>query len=291
MTATYKSKKRSATPAIILGAALSVSLLAACSQHSMHKMNVHHSQGAMSKSMQNATNNSMLNTPMESNIIREMDITFTSGKIIEIAYFSLKEGKEAQIQKHYFPKIMPLMAKYGGKILGNFEVSTVTGGEISPQMIGIFEWPSLDAQKQLLNDNEAKKLFPIRDDALSFIKLAYFTVDKDATVTFKTNKTYEFFNAWLTPAAKTSLPEYFKRSAEPKKRFGSPKFLVSLKPFEKAPNRNHVLKPQMSGIVEWSNTNDYYGLIADPVFKQAEPYLKESTSRLDMLHTKVSVHL
>ena len=286
MTTNFISKKRFTPPAIILGAALSVGLLAACSQHSMHKMNEHHMQGAMNENMNNA-----MSTSMESNIIKEMDITFTSGKVIEMAYFSLKEGKEAQIQKHYFPKIMPLMAKYGGKILGNFEVSTVTGGEISPQMVGIFEWPSLDAQKQLLNDSEAKKLFPIRDDALSFIKLAYFTVDKNATVTFKTNKTYEFFNAWLTPAAKTSLPEYFKRSAEPKTRFGSPKFLVSLKPFEKAPDKNYVLKPQMSGIVEWSNTSDYYGLIADPVFKKAEPYLKESTSRLDMLHTKVSVSL
>lgn len=218
--------------------------------------------------------------------VKEANIIFKTNKVIEIAYASVEGGKESQLGEEYFPKILPLAAKYGGKMLGSFQVTSVTGGEIQPQMIVIFEWPNIAARDKLLSDSEAQKLFPIRDDALTFIKLAYFTVDEDVTVTFREDKTYEFFNAWLTPEAETALPEYFKQSEEVKKKYGPPAFVASLKPLKNLTKESYLLQPHMTGIVEWNSTNAYYGLIADPEFKKAAPLLEKSLSRIDMLHAK-----
>ena len=218
--------------------------------------------------------------------VKEANIIFKSGRVIEIAFGSLEGGKEAQLGMEYFPKILPIAEKYGGKMLGSFQVTAVTGGEIQPQMVAIFEWPDLAARDQLGADEEAKKLFPIRDDAMTFFKQSFYTVAEDVTVTFREDKTYEFFNAWLTPDAETALPEYFKQSEAPKQKYGPPRFLADLKPLENAPTEDYVLHPHMSGIVEWNNTSAYYGLIADPDFKKAAPLLEKSLTRIDMLHTK-----
>lgn len=220
---------------------------------------------------------------------KSVDIHFDSDKIIEIAYATVEGGKEAQLQQAYFPKILPIAAKYGGKMLGSFQVTAVTGGNLKPQMVAIFEWPSLKAHKDLLNDKEAKKLFPIRDAALTSIKLSYFVVESDVTVSFKSDKVYEFFNGWLTAEAKTALPKYFEKSAAPKLKYGPPKFLVDLKPVPNISNEDYILKPHTTGIVEWNNTAAFYGLSADPEFIKTVPLLEKSTTRLDMIHTKVNI--
>ena len=218
--------------------------------------------------------------------VKEASITFRSGKVIEIAYISVEGGKEAQLGNEYFAKILPIGAKYDGKMLGSFQVTAVTGGEIQPQIIAIFEWPNLTAPNKFLADKDAKKLFPIRDDAITFFKQAFYTVSEDVTVTFREDKTYEFFNAWLTPEAETALPEYFKQSEEVKKKYGPPTFLASLKPLKNAPKEDYVLKPHRAAIVEWNNTSTYFGLIADPEFKKVAPLLDKSLTRIDMIHAK-----
>ena len=70
-----------------------------------------------------------------------------------------------------------------------------------------------------------------------------------------------------------------------KKKYGPPAFLASLKPLN-LPKADYLLQPHMAGIVEWNNTNAYYGLIADPEFKKVVPLLNKSISRIDMLHAK-----
>ncbi len=221
-----------------------------------------------------------------SEAVREASVTFKSGTVIEIAFASVEGGKEAQLGMEYFPKILPIAAKYGASLLATFRVTAVTGGDIQPQIVAIFEWPDLEARERLLADPQAIELFPIRDDALTFIALGYYTVEQDATVTFTEDKTYEFFNVWLTPAAGEALPEYFKQSDAPKQKYGPPKFLLDLKPVESAIREDFVLRPNMAGIVEWTSTGAYFGLVADPEFKKAVPLLEKSVTRLDMVHAK-----
>jgi len=218
--------------------------------------------------------------------VKTVDIIFKSGKIIEIAYATVRGGKEMELQTEYFAKILPIAAKYGAKMLGSLQVTAITGGEIHPQMIALFEWPNLEAKQKLFEDEAAKKLFPIRDAALTSLKMSYYTVPEDITVTFREDKTYEFFNAWLTPEAKTALPEYFKQSDASKQNYGPPVFLADLKPFENSPKEDYVLRPHMTGIVEWSSTAAFYGLSADPEFQKATPLLEKSLTRIDMIHAK-----
>ncbi len=221
-----------------------------------------------------------------SETVKEASIPFKSGTVIEIAFASVEGGKESQLGMEYFPKILPIAAKYGASLLATFRVTAVTGGDIQPQMVAIFEWPNLEARDRLLTDPEAMELFPIRDDALTFIALGYYTVEQDVTVTFREDKTYEFFNAWLRPSASEALPEYFKQSDAPKQKYGPPKFVVDLKPVEAAAQEDFVLRPNMAGIVEWTSTGAYLGLVADPEFKKAVPLLERSVTRLDMVHAK-----
>ena len=223
-------------------------------------------------------------------LVKESNILFKKGKIIELAYLSIKGGEEHKLQSEYFAKIMPIASKYGGKILGSFQVTAITGGEITPQTVVIFEWPTIASRDELLANKEAQKLFPIRNAALTFGQVAYFTVKKDVTVTFREDKVYEFFNAWLTLDAENGLPEYFEKSDAPKKRYGAPMFLVSLHPVKDAyvGKGAFYIHPHMSGIVEWNNTAEFYGLTADPEFKEAKPFLDKSVSRLDMIHTRIN---
>ncbi|WP_025664202.1 hypothetical protein [Aquimarina megaterium] len=220
------------------------------------------------------------------NNIKEANILLKAGKVIEIAYATVEGGKEAHLNKEYFSKILPIAAKYEGKMLGSLQVTAVVGGEVVPQMVAIFEWPNIEARDKLLADRKAQKLFPVRDAILTSIKLAYYTVDKDVMITFREDKTYEFFNAWLTPEAEKLLPEYFKKSDDVKKKYGSPAFLANLKPLKGLSTADYLLQPHMAGIVEWNNTNAYYGLIADPEFKKVAPLLVKSLTRIDGIHAK-----
>ncbi len=217
---------------------------------------------------------------------RQATLLLKADTVIEISYISVEGGKEAQLMTDYLPKILPIVEKHGGKMLGSFSVSAVTGGEITPQMIVLFEWPSLEAREEMHADRDAQDLFPLRDDALTFFKQALFTVDEDTQLTLYEDKTYEFFNAWTTFAAAVSLPAYFTLSDAPKQRYGPPTFIASLKPLENALAGDYLLAPDMAGIVEWNNTAAYFGLIADPGFQLAAPLLSASVSRLDMVHTK-----
>ena len=175
-------------------------------------------------------------------------------------------------------------------MVASFEVVAITGGEVNPQMIAIFEWQKTSDREKLLKDKEALKLFPVRDDAITSLKLAYYTVDEDVTISFRSDKTYEFFNAWLTPKSETSLPKYFELSSKPKEKYGPPKFLVNLKPYvEYLKGEPYMLDPHMAGIVEWNNVAAFYGLQADPEFKKTTYLLDESVSRLDMIQAKVNI--
>lgn len=265
-------KNHKAITATIFALAMSLAI-------TVNKLNSSNSEKENSVSAKESTDS------VVSPLVKEANMQFKAGKVIELAYVSVEGGKEGQLNQEYFAKILPIAAEYGGKMLGSLRVTAVTEGKMFPQMIAIFEWPELAARDKLLADKRAQKLFPVRDEALTFIKLAYFTVEQDVMVTFKEDKTYEFFNAWLTPASETALPEYFKQSDAPKKKYGSPAFLASFKPI-KLPAADYLVQPHMSGIVEWSSTNAYYGLIADPDFKKAAPLLKKSLTRIDGLHAK-----
>ena len=173
---------------------------------------------------------------------------------MKLAYFAVKEGKEKSLEKEYFPRASQIAKDYDGKILGQFKVIKKTGGNINPQMIAIFEWSNLAAKKKMGQDSRNQKIKPIHDNAMSFFKSGYYEVSKDTTISFKENKVYEFFGAWLDsdPKSKDKLNEYFKVSGPIKKSYGrpEPQFKLMFGNLKGAPVGNNVYSPHMAGIVE-----------------------------------------
>ena len=213
------------------------------------------------------------------------DITFRKDKIYEVAYITIKEGQEKVLSEEYFPKAFPIAAEYGVKKLATFAVTEVTGGKISPKLVMYFEWPSIEAYKNAVSDERLKKLFPIRDNALSVFERVYYQVAEDVTVTFREDKVYEIMAAWLKPNSQETLKKYFEIWEPIKQRVGPPEFKTKFSTVEGAPVEN--LKPHMAGIIEWNSTQDYFDLMADKEFQEkAEPLLKSAVDKMSMVHAK-----
>jgi len=204
---------------------------------------------------------------------------------------TMKECKGKSLKEDYFPKAMAIVKEYDGKVLGQFKVIKKTGGEINPQMIAIFEWPDIATKERMMSDPRYKEIKPIRDAALSFLKLGYYEVSKDTTITFKEDKVYEFFGAWID--SKDKLDEYFKVSGPIKKNYGRPEpiFKTMLGVMKDAPNGSQTYRPQMVGIVEWDQSDDFYILTKNKDFKKkAKPLFEAAVARIDMLHTKIMIN-
>ncbi len=221
---------------------------------------------------------------------RTHTITFEMGKVYEITSFTVKEGKQKQLNENYFPQVMPLVAEYGGAPLGMFGVTKKIVGEVDGQMIGIFEWPSLAVKNKFHRDPRFLKISPLRDEALSYFKPGFYEVSEDVTVAFKDNKVYEFFGAWLAPESGELLKQYFAISEPIKRSYGRPypEFKVKLSPAKGQSAGAYA--PHMTGIVEWDKADDYDALNANVKFKtQAAPLLKKAIAKMDMVQTKVII--
>jgi len=224
--------------------------------------------------------------------VTSKDIIFEKGKLIEIAYFSVDKNKQQQLSQHYFPKVIPLLQEYKAKMLVKFEVKKIAGGEIKPKMIAIFEWPSLAVKVKFENDSRYKKVKPIRDEALRFLKLGYFEVAETTEITFRQDKVYEFFGAWLNKGSEKTLKKYFQVSGPIKKNYGRPEpiFKVLLKVVANAPQRSNTYSPHMSGIVEWDQSEDFFLLMENKEFKKnAAPLMSAAVARIDLLHATLIV--
>ena len=218
----------------------------------------------------------------------EAKITLEADRVIELAFFNIEGGKEPDLMANYLPNILPIAAKYGGSLLGVFNVTAVVEGEMRPQAIAIFAWDDLETREVFVKQPEAIKLFPIRDEALTFFKLGYYSVDQDTELTLRSDRVYEFFNAWTTDTAAASLPAYFENTAEVKTRYGSPQFIAELQPhsYLRDIELDHMVHPDMAGIVEWVNTGAYYAMNTDPAFVEHKPLLDDALEDIQVLHTQ-----
>lgn len=222
--------------------------------------------------------------------MRSQTIEFSKGKLIEVVYFTVKEGKQKQLNEQYIPKASAISKEYGAKMLGFFAVEKKAGGEIDPKTIAMFEWPSFAAKARFEKDARFQAVLPIREEALQFIKFGYYEVSENVSVTFLENKTYEFFGAWLNPNGKEKLQKYFKVSTPIKQNYGRPApiFKAMLAVVKDSPTADYVYKPHMAGIVEWDQSDDYFTLIKNQAFKEkAAPLMANAIARIDMLHAKM----
>ena len=158
---------------------------------------------------------------------------------------------------------------------------------MNPKMVGVFEWPSFEAYQKLGKDPRMEKLFPIRNAAIEFFKTSFNNVPEDASITFREDRIYEFFAAWLKPNTEEKLKEYFAVSDPIKKRVGHPVFKTTFAPLKDQPNSDPFFVAHMGGLVEWPSKEDFHALFADDEFKtKAEPLLSEVVDHMNMFHTK-----
>ena len=141
---------------------------------------------------------------------KSVDITFKKGRLIEVAFLSVKPDKQNQLQEEYFKKVMPFAAEYGLKPLGSVKVNYAYSEFVKPQTIGFFEWPNAERRQAFQKDQRFLAIKPLRDNALSFLRVGYFEVDEDTQVTFESGKLIEIYSMWLDPQNAHRMQTYFQ---------------------------------------------------------------------------------
>jgi len=234
---------------------------------------------------------------------RTTTIKFSKGKIIEVAYASIKKGKEKQLFGEYFPKAIPIAAKYGAKPLGvmlNIINIPRQGGLkplVKPNIIGFFEWSSVDDFLALHDDPDFQAIVPIREDALTYLNPGnFYAVDEDVVITFREDKMYEVFSAWIKPGADSELKKYKSKTTSVASALGQ-KNLLKLKPVHlstkvhrlvaSACNKDQsITTPSITGINEWPSVQAFNSFINSSEYNKAKSIKRNALRRLEIFHTK-----
>ncbi len=227
---------------------------------------------------------------------KQASVTFRAGTVIEVAYISITPGKEQQLFGDYFPKALPIAMKYGAKPLGIFNVAAGTYTGTRPKMAGFFEWPSVDAFLALHDDPDFQRVVPIRDSALSYLNPGnFFIVEADTTVTFRSDRMYEVWAAWINPGQEKTVKTFQDKIEATATKLGR-KNLVSLQPVaaskdtlravgEACESHGGEYFPSAIGVVEWPNAAALSAFRESAVYRESEPLLAKALSRIDVLET------
>ena len=140
---------------------------------------------------------------------KKQSITFTKGKLIEVALLSVKEGKETQFYQEYFSQVMPVAIPYGAKPIASFATTRKVIGDNPAKVVVFFEWANLDEKRKFERNPEFLRLRNIRDNALNYLVQGYFRVDETNTVEIQDNRVYDFAALWIDPNNAPKLQEYF----------------------------------------------------------------------------------
>ncbi len=118
-------------------------------------------------------------------------VIFKAGKVIELAFATIIEGKESQFYELYFPKALPIVSKLGGEALRSYEITESVSTLDNPKMGGFFQWESIDAFNQLHNEAAFLEIKHLRDEALtSFSNALFYTVADDTELMFEEGEPY-----------------------------------------------------------------------------------------------------
>jgi len=163
------------------------------------------------KMVKNTSDSAIAETVEQSTKINE--VVFKKGKLIEVAFLSVKEGMSKQLKEDYFPKVMPIVAEYGGKPLMKIGVKNNYSEDIKAQMIVFFEWPNAAQKEAFEKDPRFLKVKTIRDEALSFLQLSFFEVAKNMPVKLEENKFYEVYGMSMNKENGHLMQKYFEKAA------------------------------------------------------------------------------
>ena len=215
---------------------------------------------------------------------KSANITFRTGKLIEVALLTVKpEGKKAFMEE-YFPKVMPVAIPYGAKPIASFAVTNTVMGNKPNKMLVFFEWENLTQKRAFEKNPEYLKLRNIRDNALSFLSQGYFEVEKDVEVEIWNNKTYDFAGLFINPEKAHLLQEYFQAvlPVASSSDFGYTP-IVNLNPYKNANDQNY--HPSVIAFAEWKAGKDSQKRFEKTkVFQQNKHKRSEGAPYIDVFH-------
>jgi len=129
--------------------------------------------------------------------MRSVTVKFNAETAIELSFATVIDGKESQLFEAYFPKVIPIVAEFGGTPMGSFAIGQSASKLGSPKMGAFFQWPDPDSFQKLHEDPRFLAIRSIRDDALSFFSNAnFFCVEEDTEVIFEEGQEYALVAEW-----------------------------------------------------------------------------------------------
>ena len=218
---------------------------------------------------------------------KSLDVEFKKGKLIEVAFLSIIPEKSQQLQEKYFKNVMPIASEYGMKPLVRVKVNYAYSEFTKPQVVGFFEWESKEKHEAFLNDPRFQKIKPIRDEALSFLRLGYFEVEKDTKVTFSSDQLVEIYSMWFTPTEAHRMQTYFQNVVPLITGKGNEydvKFPIDLKSVAYG---NDTYQPQSFGIAFWKSKSSNDRFFQSKAYNKIKHDKEAALSRLDVWHGEI----
>ena len=208
------------------------------------------------------------------------EVIFKKGKLIEVAFLSVKEGMGKQLKEEYFPKVMPIVTEYGGKPLMKMGVKNNYSADIKAQMVVFFEWPSAAKKEAFEKDPRFLKVKKIRDEALSFLQLSYFEVEKNSPVKLDENKFYEVYGMSMNKEKGHLMQTYFEKAEPIVTNDYGVEFALALTPVKVA-GQNHYI-PQTFGLAIWPSAESNAKFFGSKEYAEIKHFKEEALERIDV---------
>lgn len=221
---------------------------------------------------------------------KSVEVTFKKDKLIEVAFLSIDANKQQQLNEEYFKKVMPIAKEYGMRPLAQMGVQYSYSEVVNPQMVGFFEWESIAQHEAFLKDSRFLKIKPVRDDALTYLKMGYFTVESDTKVTFKTGELMEIYAMWLKPSEAHRMQTYFENVTPLITGEGNEydvKFPLALK------SQNYgsdTYQPQSFGIALWKNKASNTQFFTSKAYDDIKADKEAAIARLDVWQGEIIIN-
>jgi len=136
-------------------------------------------------------------------------VEFSDTRITEMAMQWVKpDGGEALMS--YFQQVFPVAERYGVRAKGRLMPEEAVVGDLSPHVIGMVEWPSLESFDGFMKDADYRRLYPQRDAALDRLIVTHLRPTEDVSVSFDPDKVYELSGLWIRPdGGRDRLDDYY----------------------------------------------------------------------------------
>ena len=209
------------------------------------------------------------------------EVIFKKGKLIEVAFLSVKEGMGKQLKEDYFPKVMPIVTEYGGKPLMKIGVKNNYSKNIQAQMVVFFEWPSAAKKEAFEKDPRFIKVKKIRDEALSFLQLSFFEITKDMPVQLDGSKFYEVYGMSMNKEKGHLMQKYFEKAAPLCTNEYGVDFALSMSPVTVNIKGHHNYVPQTFGITIWPNEAANTKYFGSKEYAEIKHYKEDALEQMD----------